>query len=173
MKVEYLVCDRQHRNNIHWLTHLELIQSKKCLPWNARLLISCLSGNQKHPSACWFRALLNSPPHHRIISKAEDGETVLLHLISLFARKSANHWAVLFLSYFPSLLPRALSNLTGKQQVSTSQEAARQKLSVLSSTKTSPCLLGSFCCCHLNILVSFFLKGWTLQQSLLEFLSSF
>lgn len=65
--VLYLVCDRQHWNNIHWLNHLKLMQSIKCLPWNTLLLVSCLRGNQKHPSPCCFMALLNSPPtsqHH-------------------------------------------------------------------------------------------------------------
>lgn len=66
--------------------------------------------------------------------------------------------------------PPAQSNLTGKEQIST-QEAARQKLSILSSTKTSPCFLWSFVCSHLSILVSFFLKGWTFHQPLVEFLS--
>lgn len=80
---------------------------------------------------------------------------------------------MLFYAIFSVLLPRALNDLTGKQQAFTNLQAARQKLSVLSRTKTSSCLLGSFVCSHLSTCFSFILKGWTLDQALLEFLPSF
>lgn len=52
---------------------------------------------------------------------------------------------IIELSYCPDLLPGALSKLTGKQQVSGAREAARQKPSVQSNTKTSLCFGGYLC----------------------------
>lgn len=81
------------------------------------------------------------------MSKAEDRETILLDLFTWFARKGANHWVVLmfFSAIFSALLPRALNDLTGKQQVFTNLQAARQKLSVFFQNQDIFMLTWVFC----------------------------